>query len=878
MARVSPSEAALSDVSGHVQPHGWVLILDPDRHHIIQASANIATLAGRPAPELLGQPLAAVTGPTVADALWQILDERQGSGLLPPIQSRLDDERTIWVQGHWSPGGLILEIEPEGPVAATPAAAFGCMVRQLRHTSDMAHLARLVVRFAQQISGLERLLLLRLDEQGAQVLASAGPEPDRTPPTLDRLLGGSPALLSITPLHLVADAHEAAVPLLPPVNPLTDGAADMARALLRAPQGPLPAGSRSVLAVSLTVHGRLWGLLWGSSSQPLRLTPPARALCEGLAEVAGAQIAQAEDRAAAARREAATRLLDRLATALRHGSLADTLVQRQEDLTILFGADGVLISVDGSIHRHGQVGPVAAWTSLLDGTCRDGISHGVSSGDPAGAALRIDIAAGNSLLLLRQTPRPWSSLELEAARILHAHLAERHADLIRIQAERELHRLANYDSVTGLPNRGQLLQELQRILASGSDAALLVVVLDRFRQVRGSLGDALADRLLTAIGRRLESGLAAGDLLARIDGGVFAALLPDPDGAERAATLSQAVREAMRAPVSLDGRDIYVTASLGLVAAASPHGLAAEALRNAEIAAAEAEQAGGGARAFNQGMLERLIDRYELYDRLRRAIYFGRSIEPRFQPIVDLRDTRLIGAEALARWTDTDKGVISPKEFIPVAEETGLIVPLGNQILMQSCRQAVRWNKLRPQDPIMVAVNLSPHQLQSGRLDIVRWVAGTLEITGANPSWLRLEITESGLIANSGTAIDALHDLRQLGVGLAIDDFGTGYSSLSYLQRLPIDTIKIDASFVSAMTDSTKALELVRTILHLAQAMGLGAVAEGIETREQLNLLQELGCPYGQGYLFAPALAAEAILPLVSGDRPWLAEGDTDPT
>ncbi|QJE74637.1 GGDEF domain-containing protein [Aerophototrophica crusticola] len=529
-------------------------------------------------------------------------------------------------------------------------------------------------------------------------------------------------------------------------------------------------------------------------------------------------------------------------------------------------------------HRRGPAparlhAPATRWLPLLDHARpqdRDGVSQGC---DGTLAALRVEVSAGGSVVLVRRGGQPWSEAELESAHALHRLLAERHAGLYRAKAEQALFRLANFDPVTDLPNRAALLAEAQRSLLAGHPTAVLVVGLDRFRALKGTLGEAMADQLLAGVGQRLAGCVQPGDRLARVDTGAFAVLLsgdrasPGPGGG--ADTLVQAVREGLRAPFPLGGREIYVTASLGLVPAAAGQGDAAGLLRDAEIAAAEAEAGGGGSRAFDAAMRDRLTERYELYDRLRHGIYFGDAVRPVFQPIVNLEDGQLVGFEALARWTDAEKGAVPPTSFIPVAEETGLVVPLGNQILLQACRQVVRWNRGRQGKPLFVSVNLSPYQLDPDRLDLVRWVSGVLALTGADPSWLRLELTESGLVTHAGTAIEVLQNLRDLGVGLAIDDFGTGYSSLAYLQRLPIDGIKIDRSFVANLDDGAKGLALVRTIVQLARTMGLGVVAEGVETGRHLEVLRALGCGRGQGYLFARPLETADAARLVQGGAAW---------
>jgi diguanylate cyclase (GGDEF)-like protein len=423
--------------------------------------------------------------------------------------------------------------------------------------------------------------------------------------------------------------------------------------------------------------------------------------------------------------------------------------------------------------------------------------------------------------------------------------------------------MANFDRITGLPNRTHLLQALQQALDVETEIAITVVGLDRFRAVKAALGEADADALLEAVARRLRSSVSPDDLLGRTDTGEFAILSFD-QGASRIDHLAHAVRDALRSPLSVAGREMFVTASLGLVPGADGSKDAAALLRDGEIASAEAEAAGGGGRrVFDAAMRARLTERHVIYDRLRQAIYFSNGVRAAFQPIVRMADGELAGFEALARWTDPDHGPIPPSTFVAVAEETGLIVPLGNHILVQACRQIARWNRDRADNPLYVAVNLSPYQLDPSRLDIVRWVQGVLDMTECRPEWLRLEITESGLIGQGGDAIAILRGLRDLGIGLSIDDFGTGYSSLAYLQNLPVDTIKIDRSFVTGMARDDKGLALVSAILHIAGIMEFGVVAEGVETEAQEAVLRQMGCDRAQGFLFSKPLEVDMATALV---------------
>ncbi|MFC7332755.1 EAL domain-containing protein [Rhodocista pekingensis] len=871
-----------------IQPHGWLLVLDRDTGRIVQASANIAELTGRAAADCLGLTVAELLGPPVADPLARAM---LGAGdSVGPFDCRLpcgDRPRELWGLGHRQPTGLLLELVPnENPANTGPLLAGLCgAVRSYRSSPGIDTLLRAAVADLRRTIGYERALAIRFDRQGNALMVvedsavSAGSMlGERVAATL--IPAESRAHWETTRLCAVPDVLEATVPLVPALNPLTGQPPDMTRLALRPGSPGLSAyvqerGVRAVLLVSLMSGGRLWGLLAGFDPQPRRLSPSVCALAEALGEIAAAQISVMEERASAGARLAASRSIERLTAALRaNHDLAAAVEERRDDLHILFAPDAWVAYIDGEMRSEGTP-PSPGWLmEMLERTDverRDGVVAACEPEAPGDyrAVLRIEAAPDAWLLILRRSPEPWTAGELDSAQELHRLMVERHAELYRVRTEMRLHRLAFYDPVTELPNRSFLLQDLQRALAVGEDPALLIISLDRYKTLAGSLGFTAADRLVAAVARRLEGCLGPGDKLARVDGGEFAVLVPAARGAEGAGLISHAVREALRNPVEVEGREVFVTASLGVVSSAQAHGLPMEVLRNAEIAALEAESSGGGTRSFEAAMRARLTERYDLYDRLRRAVYFSGGIRTAYQPIVDLADGRLLGFEVLARWQDPDRGEISPSEFIPIAEETGLIVPLGNQILMQGCRQIGRWNKLRPDCPLYVSVNLSPYQMDPGRIDLARWVRGVLELTGADPSWVKLEITESGLIANASNAVEVLHRLRDLGVGLAIDDFGTGYSSLSYLQRLPVESIKIDRSFIAGMGESVQGTELVRTIVQLARILGFSVVAEGIETPDQLEQVRALGCGRGQGFHFAKPLTPWEAEALVQGAAPW---------
>jgi diguanylate cyclase (GGDEF)-like protein len=420
------------------------------------------------------------------------------------------------------------------------------------------------------------------------------------------------------------------------------------------------------------------------------------------------------------------------------------------------------------------------------------------------------------------------------------------------------------DSLTGLPNRALLLDRLELALGRAEredqPVSVLFLDLDGFKVVNDSLGHVAGDRLLIEVARRLSGCLRRGDTAARIGGDEFAILLGDIGNPDRARHVAERVIAALGEPFTVLEREVFVSASIGI--AYGQHD-AHDLLRNADVAMYRAKRSGeGGAYAiFEPSMHAAVIERLEIEADLRRAIERDELVL-HYQPIIELASGRVVGLEALLRWAHPRRGLVMPFEFIPLAEETRLIVELGRWVLQEACRQAAQWRA----DPRMgrpwVSVNLSGLQLLDDSLDAE--VTAALADSGLDPAALTLEITETVLVQDVAAAVDRLEKLRALGVSIAIDDFGTGYSSLRYIRRFPADVLKVAKPFVDGLHDETDAA-LVRTIIALADSLGLRTVGEGIEDREQLARLLELGCTLGQGYLFARPLAAHDVSDLLGG-------------
>jgi diguanylate cyclase (GGDEF)-like protein len=434
------------------------------------------------------------------------------------------------------------------------------------------------------------------------------------------------------------------------------------------------------------------------------------------------------------------------------------------------------------------------------------------------------------------------------------------------------------DPLTHLPNRLYFIDRLESAIETARQQddlfAVLFIDLDQFKMVNDSLGHAAGDELLIDVAGRLRTGIRTGSRLggpaqsfvARIGGDEFAVLLGHIVHESDASTVASRILERLTEPFQFEGRSMFVSASIG-IALSSSGDTAEEILRNADTAMYRAKS-NGKARYefFNEGMRERVITRFEVENGLRKAIEEQQFVV-HYQPIVSLSDNNICGFEALVRWNHPERGLMPPGEFIPVAEESEIIVLLGRWVLRESCRQMAEWHRSFPLlRPLTISVNVATRQLSDSRL--VEDVESALADSGLSPQSLALEVTESSIMGNAQQTLATLDRLKAMNVGLEIDDFGTGYSSLSYLQRLPFDTLKIDRSFVREMTTGNGSLNIVKAILQLAHSLKLEVIAEGVETESQSCKLRELGCDYLQGYLLScpvDALKAELLCREVSG-------------
>jgi diguanylate cyclase (GGDEF)-like protein/PAS domain S-box-containing protein len=423
-----------------------------------------------------------------------------------------------------------------------------------------------------------------------------------------------------------------------------------------------------------------------------------------------------------------------------------------------------------------------------------------------------------------------------------------------------------HDSLTGLSNRALFTDRLEQAHARASRArspyAVLFIDLDRFKVVNDSLGHQAGDELLVAVAERLRAKVRPGDTFARFGGDEFVMLLIDLVDDGDAEHVAQRILDDLAVSFRVEGRDVPVSASIGVVVGHPEHTTPEQSLRDADLAMYRAKSNGKGRyEVFRPGTESEETERLDRELALRRALERG-ELEVHYQPVVSLESASIVGLEALVRWRHPTRGLVPPVEFIPLAEETGLIVPLGRFVLEEACRQLHAWIVREPaRSSLVVSVNLSTYQFRQP--DLSDQVADVLAVTGLEPARLCLEVTESAMMADADSAADTMGRLKALGTRLSIDDFGTGYSSLSYLKRFPVDFVKIDRSFIGDLAEGEVDTEIVRAVIRLSAAIGIRAVAEGVETEHQLRVLRELGCPLVQGYLLArpqPAADVERLL------------------
>jgi diguanylate cyclase (GGDEF)-like protein len=431
---------------------------------------------------------------------------------------------------------------------------------------------------------------------------------------------------------------------------------------------------------------------------------------------------------------------------------------------------------------------------------------------------------------------------------------------------------ARHDPVTGLPNGVALAERIDATIARpellAGGAAVVICDLDQYRVIADGLGPAASADLLRVIGERFEQTLRFGDCVARLVGDEFAVFCCDIDDDAAALQVADRLLATLAEPVPLESGEVFVSATVGIARVDGPHDDAARVVRDAHAALSFARVQGRGTVAvFDASIRDRTIERIEIEKSLHRALRNG-EFRVHYQPLVRFDGAAVIGFEALLRWEHPERGLVGPLDFIPVAEETGLIVPIGEWVLHEVCAQAAVWSASMPDaEPLVVSVNLSARQL--AHPDLVGTIAAAIGRSGIDPATLLVEVTESTLMSDPELAATILHALRAIGVRIAVDDFGTGHSSLGYLKQLPVDCLKIDRSFVSGLGVDPDDRAIVAAVVSMGHALGLTVTAEGVETPQQLDELERLGCDVGQGFYFAKPQPSAIVTALVRHRFSW---------
>lgn len=555
------------------------------------------------------------------------------------------------------------------------------------------------------------------------------------------------------------------------------------------------------------------------------------------------------------------------------------------------------VRMGGDVWDHWKNNALSSSLTQFTGACIAGIAYQlIYSRDYVLTAI---VAAGGALIYLsyRQTigqinteVSKSEAAERERAETERARRreAEKHANELAAllakeekanealrKSEKDLQHTALHDSLTNLPNRKHFNDRLRRSIEQYQDDArktffVLFLDLRKFKNINDSLGHALGDKVLQIAAKRFVRMLNADDMVARIGGDEFAVLLKGVSEVGKAQKIARRIYDNIAQPFSLSGNSLSVSVNIGIAASDAEYHSPEEILRDADIAMHYAKEWQSGVAVFTRELRERFLERIRYETDLRHAVQRN-ELTMHYQPLIDIQDGTLMGFEALLRWHHSEYGNIPPNKFIPIAEESGLIVPITVWILEQTTTQLAAWQRLDPSyRDLIVSVNISGKHLSND--DLIADVKRALSISKIDPRSLKLEITESTAMENAEHTIDMLNRLKLLGVQLSIDDFGTGYSSLSYLHRLPFDTLKIDRSFVYSVGEDGENSEILQTIISLAKNLKKKVVAEGIETEPQLKLLQRLGCDYGQGYLLARPQTVENTETLLYARKTWLPE------
>jgi len=902
-------------VPGSVQPHGVLLAVEPVSGQVVQVSANSRQVLGIEPAEILGRSLDLLLERTVALALLQSPVD-PSADVLNPVRAQVGG-KAFDVIAHLSGELAIIEFEPAVPVDDRLLPALHAAIQRIYSSSTVEQLRTSAAHEVRALTGFDRVMVYHFHPDGhGEVVAESRAE------SLAPFLGlhypssDIPAqarrLYVLQPSRLIVTSVDVAAPLLTSSGSPAGGPLDLSLAELRSVSPHHLQFLRNMrvgasMSFSLVQDGELIGMISCNHGASRHVPYLMRRSCEVLAQQLTLQIhAMGENR----------RLTRQLQLQQVRAHLVEQMISNEDvaaglvtgDFTVLdlVDADGATVRLDERITSIGHAPAphqIEAAIALLGATDTAGallVTDALSTDRPDLAELLPTVAGlvvvafgldGDYLAWFRRevaqtvdwlgdqspdnrvtplSPRdsfrlwkqsvsgrslPWSDLE-----VVQAGELRRDVDNVLLRgAEARLAHLGLHDALTGLPNRRLLVDRLEHALrrhARGVPVALLFIDLDRFKLVNDSFGHDVGDQLIVSAASRMTAVARGTDTVARLGGDEFVVLCEDTDSAA-AAQLAQRIVNAFQAPVTVDGRELRVTASVGITTAQEHH-RPADLLREADTAMYLAKDQGRNRSSrFEAGMRYQALHRLDTEQALRKGFARG-ELELHYQPIVRVTDGALQGVEALLRWNRPGHGWVAPDDFIPLAEDTGFIVPLGAWVLKAALGQLSAWRDDGLVAPgFTVSVNLSPRQLLDARL--VGTVERLVADNGLEPVDLTLEITETTLMSERSAMTDAVEALAEMGVSLSIDDFGTGYSSLSYLRYLPVRQLKVDRSFVATLTDSPRDSALVSAVIGLAHEFDMTCVAEGVETTAQLRRLETMGCDFAQGHSLGRPVPAAAL-------------------